>query len=236
MRLWYYCDEGDFKEKQSTNEKVDKWYRKLKKHLSDDEIHSRKNALVRLVRTPSSSTSDVTGAFGTNGANSQPASTPTEGTSAKCTSNAGVSTTFETAAADDAGANKEHDKPEPNANERVPSPNPRAFIFQDANKHPEPNSNVGGASNAYSKPCFECRQSKVQSDFTASQWKRRVGTGKCLTCVAKSHQWSNSNVALQTKMCGECKASKPHAMFSPNQWRRAIGTGRCKDCIDKSIP
>lgn len=88
------------------------------------------------------------------------------------------------------------------------------------------------------KPCFECNQEKAQADFTASQWKKRRGTGKCIACVSKTIQWQTGSVgtSLQLKPCGECGIDKPHAMFSPNQWRRTVGTGRCKECVSKSLP
>mmetsp|Transcript_22540 Transcript_22540/g.47504 ORF Transcript_22540/g.47504 Transcript_22540/m.47504 type:complete len:530 (+) Transcript_22540:2085-3674(+) len=88
-------------------------------------------------------------------------------------------------------------------------------------------------SLSHVKKCFECGQSKPQAGFTASQWKRRIGTGKCVSCVSKSPQWQTCGVAssLQTKLCNDCNVKKPHDGFSPNQWRRPIGTGRCKECV-----
>ena len=96
---------------------------------------------------------------------------------------------------------------------------------------------TGGSSSNNVKPCIECGQSKAQPDFTASQWRRKVGTGRCFTCVSKSIQWQTGSVSttLQVKFCSECKVKKPHAEFSPNQWRRPVGTGRCKECVKKSL-
>lgn len=99
---------------------------------------------------------------------------------------------------------------------------------------PKPES---ATQHIYVKLCFDCKQSKPQTDFTASQWKKRVGTGKCITCVSKSVQWQTGSVgsSLQMKACGECNVSKPHTDFSPNQWRKTTGTGRCKECVVKSL-
>lgn len=87
------------------------------------------------------------------------------------------------------------------------------------------------------KTCFECKQPKPLTEYTASQWKKRVGTGKCITCVSKCPQWQTSSIgsSLQTKACSECNVSKPHTEWSPNQWRKTTGAGRCKMCVDKSL-
>ena len=67
---------------------------------------------------------------------------------------------------------------------------------------------------------LECGKSEPQTGFTASQWKKRLGTGRCLNCVKKSPQWQTGIVesSLQAKVCCECNVSKPHTDFSPNQW------------------
>ena len=87
------------------------------------------------------------------------------------------------------------------------------------------------------KQCYGCKQSKQQMEFTASQWKKRVGTGRCIQCVSKSAQWQSTPVqsSLQTKICYECKEKKPHFEFSPNQWRMAAGTGCCKPCVQQKL-
>jgi hypothetical protein len=95
---------------------------------------------------------------------------------------------------------------------------------------------VSGQDNL--KTCKECSQPKPQTGFTASQWKKRVGTGSCIACVSKCIQWKVYNVgsAFQTKVCSECKGKKSHLAFSPNQWRKTKGVGRCKECVVKSLP
>ena len=87
------------------------------------------------------------------------------------------------------------------------------------------------------KQCYECKQSKQQMEFTASQWKKRLGTGRCIQCVSKTAQWQSTSVqsSLQTKICCECKKTKPHFEFSPNQWRLVAGTGRCKPCVQQNL-
>jgi len=88
------------------------------------------------------------------------------------------------------------------------------------------------------KQCYECKQSKQQMEFTASQWKKRLGTGRCFQCVSKTApQWTSSSIkpTLQTKICCECKEKKPHFEFSPNQWRLTAGTGRCKRCVQQNL-
>ena len=87
------------------------------------------------------------------------------------------------------------------------------------------------------KQCYGCKQSKQQMEFTASQWKKRKGTGRCIECVSKTAQWQSTPVqsSLQTKICCECKEKKPHFEFSPNQWRMAAGTGRCKPCVQQKL-
>ena len=98
-------------------------------------------------------------------------------------------------------------------------------------------ANSESASSGPVKLCFECGKAKPQIHFTASQWKKRRGTGRCLTCVSQSPQWQTGSVEcnLQAKVCCECNVSKSHVEFSPNQWRRAHGTGRCKHCVKKSL-
>merc|ERR1712194_516668 len=73
------------------------------------------------------------------------------------------------------------------------------------------------APHVHVKPCFECGKSEPQTGFTASQWKKRLGTGRCLNCVKKSPQWQTGIVesSLQAKVCCECNVSKPHTDFSP---------------------
>ena len=85
------------------------------------------------------------------------------------------------------------------------------------------------------KACLECSHSKPQAGFTASQWKKRVGTGRCVACVSKTVQWNSSNIVadLTKKVCHDCKIGKSHAEFSPNQWRRVLGTGRCRVCVGR---
>ena len=102
----------------------------------------------------------------------------------------------------------------------------------------QPSASVDVSASQYVKPCFECHKSKPHVEFTASQWKKRVGTGKCITCVSNTIQWKTGLVcsSLQIKACGECNVSKPHAEFSPNQWRKKTGTGRCKECVKTSLP
>ena len=102
-------------------------------------------------------------------------------------------------------------------------------------------SNLGQSApttDMHVKLCFECKQSKRQAGYTASQWKKRIGTGRCVACVSKTVQWQTGGVgnSLQVKPCGDCSVSKPHTDFSPNQWRKVMGTGRCKECVNKSLP
>ena len=88
------------------------------------------------------------------------------------------------------------------------------------------------------KTCSECKQPKPQTEYTASQWKKRVGTGKCISCVSKfDPQWQTSSIgsSLQMKACSECNVGKPHTEWSPNQWRKTTGAGRCKMCVDKNL-
>ena len=87
------------------------------------------------------------------------------------------------------------------------------------------------------KQCYECKKSKQQMEFTASQWKKRLGTGRCIECVSKTAQWQSTPVqsSLQTKICCECKEKKPHFEWSPNQWRMPAGTGRCKRCVQQKL-
>jgi hypothetical protein len=84
------------------------------------------------------------------------------------------------------------------------------------------------------KQCFECQRSKDQNCFTASQWKKTKGTGRCIGCVSLCAQWLSSGISpstLQAKLCCSCQQQKKHAEFTPNQWRRPVGTGRCRDCV-----
>jgi hypothetical protein len=97
-------------------------------------------------------------------------------------------------------------------------------------------TNVDAASGQDNlKTCKECSQPKPQTEFTASQWKNRVGTGSCITCVSKCIQWKVYNIgsAFQTKVCSECKRKKSHLAFTPNQWRKLDSA---KNVFIKALP
>mmetsp|Transcript_1899 Transcript_1899/g.4113 ORF Transcript_1899/g.4113 Transcript_1899/m.4113 type:complete len:279 (+) Transcript_1899:175-1011(+) len=120
-----------------------------------------------------------------------------------------------------------------------PAPNAPSVLDDDAQKkNSQPMPDIAVSASQYVKQCFECHKPKPQIGFTASQWKKRLGTGKCIDCVSNTIQWKTSSIgsSLQMKACGECNKSKPHAEFSPNQWRKSHGTGRCKECVQTSLP
>lgn len=131
--------------------------------------------------------------------------------------------------------------PNTTANVTNTAPNIRSEVSDTSGDEPsskdDPMPASASSTQEYVKPCFECGQEKPQSVYTASQWKKRVGTGKCITCVSKSVQWKTNPVCsnLQTKICDGCKESKSHTEFSPNQWKKTLGTGRCKECVQKSL-
>lgn len=90
-------------------------------------------------------------------------------------------------------------------------------------------------TNLHVKKCFECSIKKGKDEFTPSQWKRTIGSGRCVACVSKCDQWQSSNISLAnllTKVCFECQQHKKYPEFTHNQWRRRVGTGRCRECVE----
>ena len=94
-------------------------------------------------------------------------------------------------------------------------------------------------SSLPTKKCFECGNEKPQGRFTASQWKKTKGSGKCINCVSKCPQWQSSGIVSKSlqlsKLCQACMQKKKHPEFTQNQWKRPVGTGRCRVCVKKGL-
>lgn len=97
-----------------------------------------------------------------------------------------------------------------------------------------PNDSISSNQHTRTKPCLDCGQQRLQSEFTASQWKKKVGSGRCVNCVSKTVQWQTGGLtagSLQKKRCSSCGQDKSFDQYSSNQWRQRIGTGRCFECV-----
>lgn len=93
-------------------------------------------------------------------------------------------------------------------------------------------SEVSNAASEYSvKKCSECSQSKPRSDFSASQWKKKVGTGKCSLCV--SNLPARQTIHHETTVCCNCRVTKTFQDFTSTQWKKKVGERRCFDCGTK---
>ena len=93
-------------------------------------------------------------------------------------------------------------------------------------------SEVSNAVSEYSvKKCSECEQSKPKSDFSASQWKKKVGTGKCSLCVSKLP--ARQTIHQETTICCNCRVNKTFQYFTSTQWKKKVGERRCSDCCTK---
>ena len=95
-------------------------------------------------------------------------------------------------------------------------------------------NSISSNQHTRTKPCSECGQQRPQSEFTASQWKKKVGAGRCVMCVSKTVQWQTGGMtaeSLQKKRCSSCEQDKSFDQYSSNQWRQRIGTGRCLACV-----
>lgn len=93
-------------------------------------------------------------------------------------------------------------------------------------------SEVSNAASEYSvKKCSECSQSKPKSDFSASQWKKKVGTGKCSVCVSKLP--ARQTIHQETTICCNCRVTKTFQDFTSTQWKKKVGERRCFDCCTK---
>lgn len=93
-------------------------------------------------------------------------------------------------------------------------------------------SEVSNAANEYSvKKCSECSQSKPKSDFSASQWKKQVGSGKCSLCVFNLP--ARQIFHQETTICCNCRVTKTFQDFTSTQWKKKVGERRCLDCSTK---
>jgi hypothetical protein len=135
---------------------------------------------------------------------------------------------------DEKGKAKEHIQPMPIIPEKSEATAASRTTLAAAAKSEA--SLVSASTKLPCKKCFECGLKKLQGGFTASQWTKHMGRGRCIECVSKCPQWQSSNItpaSLQTKTCAACQLKKNHNDFSPNQWKRPAGTGRCRDCVSK---
>ena len=81
------------------------------------------------------------------------------------------------------------------------------------------------------KKCVECDMLKPQTEFTATQWKKKATNVMCRACVSKLPSYQP--IQQQQKICCSCGISKAFEGFTMNQWRKKTGEGRCCLCVKK---